>query len=202
MTDTLQTNSQWKQCCYKDGWLTQTLGHLSGPRSIPLTGQHSWGGQLVTMETAVADTGSPAVVCSLHLPVIYLRWGITLEHWNETNVFIYSSDDVAKWENKVLQLNRCSQTEPTNPYQIENVMYDGTSLFVNLVQISCSRPGGMVWSHPEFLHLSLIILPLRLYIKPFVCQIVVLQCVAPVKHFPVFPSLISIVLDFFFHLVD
>lgn len=69
-TDARQTNTHWKQYCDKDGQLTQTLGHLSGPRSISLTSQHSWGGQLVTTETAVADTGSPVVIRSLYLPVI------------------------------------------------------------------------------------------------------------------------------------
>lgn len=69
------------------------------------------------------------------------------------------------------------------------------SLFANLVQICCSPPGWDVWSHPEFLHLSLIIPPLPLYINPFVsiclpdCRVVApgsRQAAPPRSGFPFF----------------
>lgn len=115
-TDTRQTNSHWKQCCYKYGWLTQTLGHLSGPSSISLTGQHSWGGQLVTMKTAVADTRSPAVVRSLHLSVIYLWRGTALEHWNKSKRISERLLVSQNGKTRFSSLIASWQTELTNSY--------------------------------------------------------------------------------------
>lgn len=71
---------KWKELA---GWLhhdpaeqlTEALRQLSGPGSIPLTGEHCGQGQLVPLQAGISHARAPHEVRSYHLPVgDELRW--------------------------------------------------------------------------------------------------------------------------------